>query len=263
MPVSLAMLLCAGVMIACGVYLLLERTLTRVLLGFILAGNGVNLLFLVAAGKPGLAPFEGTGDPSEMSDPLPFAMVLTAIVITLGVAAFVVALAYRAWQLFGHDEVPDDVEDRRVLRRSRSARRSHAREAVLRGAASAHPEGPDDHPEDIPAEAAETLAEEYRPGVSVLTEDQRAGALREAQTGPGGASALNLDREDLREAREQEAAARGADTQNQESEIQQQAAADDQGDPLGEDLSSARDVPMDHTESDEDETDSASGGGRR
>ena len=54
-----------------------------------------------------------------MTDPLPFAMVLTAIVISLGITAFGVALAYRAWQLFGHDEVPDDVEDRRVLRRRR------------------------------------------------------------------------------------------------------------------------------------------------
>ncbi|WP_010532656.1 Na(+)/H(+) antiporter subunit C [Brachybacterium squillarum] len=119
MSVSLALLLTAGVLVACGVYLVLERTLTRVVLGFVLLGNGVNLLFIVAAGRPGKPPFEGTADPETMSDPLPFAMVLTAIVISLGVTAFGVALAYRAWQLFGHDEVPDDVEDRRVLRRGR------------------------------------------------------------------------------------------------------------------------------------------------
>lgn len=119
MPVSLAVILAAGVMIACGVYLLLERTLTRVLMGFVLAGNGVNLLFLVASGRPGLPPFEGTAPAGEMTDPLPYAMVLTAIVIAMGIAAFVIALSYRAWQLFGHDEVPDDVEDRRVLRRTR------------------------------------------------------------------------------------------------------------------------------------------------
>lgn len=119
MSVSLALLLTAGVLVACGVYLVLERTLTRVVLGFVLLGNGVNLLFIVAAGRPGKPPFEGTADPETMSDPLPFAMVLTAIVISLGVTAFGMALAYRAWQLFGHDEVPDDVEDRRVLRRGR------------------------------------------------------------------------------------------------------------------------------------------------
>lgn len=119
MPVSLALLLTAGVLIACGIYLVLERTLTRIMLGFVLAGNGVNLLFIVAAGPIGAPPFEGSGDPEQMTDPLPFAMVLTAVVITLGVTAFGMALAYRAWQLFGHDEVPDDVEDRRVLRRRR------------------------------------------------------------------------------------------------------------------------------------------------
>jgi multicomponent Na+:H+ antiporter subunit C len=119
MTVSLALILTAGVLIACGVYLVLERTLTRIILGFVLLGNGVNLLFIVAAGPWGTPPFEGTDDPENMTDPLPFAMVLTAIVITLGTTAFVMALAYRAWQLFGHDEVPDDVEDRRVLRRSR------------------------------------------------------------------------------------------------------------------------------------------------
>jgi multicomponent Na+:H+ antiporter subunit C len=119
MSVSLALLLTSGVLVACGVYLMLERTLSRIILGFVLLGNGVNLLFIIAAGTPGLPPFEGTGDPEEMTDPLPFAMVLTAIVISLGITAFGMALSYRAWQLFGHDEVPDDVEDRRVLRRRR------------------------------------------------------------------------------------------------------------------------------------------------
>jgi multicomponent Na+:H+ antiporter subunit C len=51
-----------------------------------------------------------------MSDPLPQAMVLTAIVITLGMTAFLLALAYRSWQLHRHDEVQDDVEDRRIAR---------------------------------------------------------------------------------------------------------------------------------------------------
>lgn len=119
MPVSLALLLTAGVMVACGVYLMLERTLSRIILGYVLLSNGVNLLFIIAVGTPGIPPFEGTGDPEEMTDPLPFAMVLTAIVISLGITAFGMALSYRAWQLFGHDEVPDDVEDRRVLRRRR------------------------------------------------------------------------------------------------------------------------------------------------
>lgn len=155
MPVSLALLLTAGVLIACGIYLVLERTLTRIMLGFVLAGNGVNLLFIVAAGPIGTPPFEGSGDPEQMTDPLPFAMVLTAIVISLGITAFGMALAYRAWQLFGHDEVPDDVEDRRVLRRRR--RRSEDAERLpwsqalseeARRGALAQSQGLDDEDDD-------------------------------------------------------------------------------------------------------------------
>ncbi len=122
MPISFTTLLIAGVLIACGVYLILERTLTRIVLGLVLLGNGINLLFLMAIGVPGKPPFQGTGDASEMSDPLPMAMVLTAIVISLALTSFGVALAYRAWQLFGHDEVPDDVEDMRVRLRSQQRR---------------------------------------------------------------------------------------------------------------------------------------------
>jgi multicomponent Na+:H+ antiporter subunit C len=116
MTPSVVLVLAIGVLFAAGVYLLLERSLTRVLLGFILMGNGANLLFLVAGGRAGGAPLIGTTPEDEMSDPLVQAMVLTAIVITLGITAFVLAMAYRSWQLHGHDEVQDDLEDRRVAR---------------------------------------------------------------------------------------------------------------------------------------------------
>ena len=49
-----------------------------------------------------------------MSDPLPQAMVLTAIVISLATIGFLLALAYRLWQLTGTDDVPDDAEDARI-----------------------------------------------------------------------------------------------------------------------------------------------------
>ena len=100
-----------AVLYACGVYLLLERSLTRVLVGLELLSNGVNVLFLVSGGAPGSAPIVGLSDNGEMSDPLPQALVLTAIVITLGTTAFLLAMAYRSWQLTGHDDVQDDVED--------------------------------------------------------------------------------------------------------------------------------------------------------
>lgn len=49
-----------------------------------------------------------------MADPLPQAMVLTAIVIGLALTAFMLTMAYRTWQLNGNDEVQDDREDRRI-----------------------------------------------------------------------------------------------------------------------------------------------------
>lgn len=116
MSPSLILVLAVGAFVTAGVYLLLERSLTRVLLGFILIGNGVNIMFLIAGGRAGGAPIIGLTQESEMSDPLPQAMVLTAIVITLGLTAFVVAMAYRSWQIHGHDEVQDDLEDRRIAR---------------------------------------------------------------------------------------------------------------------------------------------------
>ncbi|GAB2919631.1 hypothetical protein GCM10027280_03340 [Micromonospora polyrhachis] len=114
---NLVLVVVIGVLFACGVSLLLERSLTRVLLGIILLGNGVNLLILVG-GTNGGAPIVGVTPEEEMSDPLPQAMVLTAIVITLGMTAFLLAMAYRSWQLFGHDEVQDDLEDRRIAERA-------------------------------------------------------------------------------------------------------------------------------------------------
>nr|WP_301539763.1 Na(+)/H(+) antiporter subunit C [Nocardioides sp. zg-DK7169] len=112
------MVVVSAALLGCGVYLLLERSLSRVLVGLVMMGNGVSLAFLVAGGPAGSAPIIGSesGDASEMADPLPQAMVLTAIVITLATTAFVLAMAYRSWQLNGHDDVQDDVEDAAIRR---------------------------------------------------------------------------------------------------------------------------------------------------
>jgi multicomponent Na+:H+ antiporter subunit C len=115
MSASLSLILAAAAMIGCGVYLVLERSLTRVLVGLVMLGNGVNLLFLISGGPAGRAPIVGAGR-SPISDPLPQALVLTAIVISLGTTAFVLAMAYRSWQLTEHDDVQDDVEDAAIRR---------------------------------------------------------------------------------------------------------------------------------------------------
>ncbi|MFI6993003.1 Na(+)/H(+) antiporter subunit C [Nonomuraea wenchangensis] len=115
MTPNLTYVVTVGVLFAAGVTLLLERSLTRILLGVILLGNGVNLLILTG-GNAGAAPIAGLAGQERMSDPLPQAMILTAIVITLGMTAFLLAMASRTWLLTGHDEVQDDVEDRRIVR---------------------------------------------------------------------------------------------------------------------------------------------------
>jgi multicomponent Na+:H+ antiporter subunit C len=106
-----------GGLYAAGVYLLLDRSLTRVLLGFLLLGNATNLLLLSAGGSAGLAPILGISDPEDMNDPLPQALILTAIVITFGVSAFVLAMIHRSWRLVRQEVVGTDEEDRRVAAR--------------------------------------------------------------------------------------------------------------------------------------------------
>jgi multicomponent Na+:H+ antiporter subunit C len=118
MDVSLILIIVMAALFACGVYAMLERSLTRVLIGFLLLGNAANLLLLIVMGEPGVAPFFGAAsDPDDMSDPLPQALTLTAIVITFAVSAFLLALIYRSWQLGQADTVEDDAADIAVRER--------------------------------------------------------------------------------------------------------------------------------------------------
>ncbi|MBC7301284.1 MAG: Na(+)/H(+) antiporter subunit C [Nocardia sp.] len=116
MSANLILLITIGVLTACGVYLLLERVVSKMLLGIILLGNAVNLLIITMGGPDGKPPILTGSDtsPDGMADPLAQAMVLTAIVITMGVAAFVLALAYRAYMLTTTEDVSKDPEDAQV-----------------------------------------------------------------------------------------------------------------------------------------------------
>ena len=115
MSASLTLVLVMAVLFGSGIATMMERSLTRVLIGFLLVGNGVNLLIYLMSGMPGLAPILGEGvDASNISDPLPQAFVLTAIVINLGITAFLLALLYRSWwlaQLGARGDMVDDVEE--------------------------------------------------------------------------------------------------------------------------------------------------------
>src|SRR5690606_28949104 len=109
-----------------------------------------NLLILTMGGQPGRAPILDDTNTEPMSDPLPQAMILTAIVITLGFTAFMLAMAYRSWRLNGHDEVQDDVEDRRLAALARQEASALARIDLDEEAAEAR-----DEPEDDPEEELE------------------------------------------------------------------------------------------------------------
>ncbi|NYE95697.1 multicomponent Na+:H+ antiporter subunit C [Psychromicrobium silvestre] len=115
MSVNLTLLIVMGVLYAVGIYLLLERSLTRVLMGLMLLANGTNILLLTTGGYSGLAPLFGKNIPAgDYNDPLPQALILTSIVISFAVTAFMLGIIYRTWILARQDEVQDDLEDRRV-----------------------------------------------------------------------------------------------------------------------------------------------------
>jgi multicomponent Na+:H+ antiporter subunit C len=111
---SIVLAVAAACLFGIGTYLVLQHTLSRILIGLALISHGGNVL-LVAAGRRGAPPLVGA-DHGPLADPLAQALALTAIVITFGVSALLLALAYRSFVLTRQDEVQDDVADQLILR---------------------------------------------------------------------------------------------------------------------------------------------------
>jgi len=106
-----------GIMVAAGVYLLLRRSLLRVLFGIIVLSNAVNLIIFTAGRVvpgtlPPLVPVGMDAPAAAVGNPLPQALVLTAIVIGFGLVAFALVLVLRTYDRLG-TLVPDDVEHAR------------------------------------------------------------------------------------------------------------------------------------------------------
>ncbi|MBO0903290.1 Na+/H+ antiporter subunit C [Jiella sonneratiae] len=100
--------LVVGCLFAVALYLILSKHIIRMLLGVVLLSNAVNILIFtagrVASVAPPLVP-EGAGAPlSAVANPLPQALILTAIVISFSFFAFLLVLAYRAYQDLGTDD---------------------------------------------------------------------------------------------------------------------------------------------------------------
>lgn len=85
-----------GVLFGCATYLILQNSFVKILFGFVVLTNAANLLVLSMSGNPAgkFAPIAGEAS-GPLVDPLPQALILTAIVIGFGVTAYLVLLLYR------------------------------------------------------------------------------------------------------------------------------------------------------------------------
>jgi len=109
MQTSLAFLI--AILFGCGFYLIMRRSYLKVILGLMLLGHAANLLVFTSAGiERGPAPLvpDGmTAANADGADPVPQALVLTAIVISFGVTAFALVLFRRAYDIIGTDDMDE------------------------------------------------------------------------------------------------------------------------------------------------------------
>lgn len=110
MAVTLAILV--GVLVAAGVYLMLRRDVIEVLLGLAIASHATYLLLIAMGGapsgaKPPILEAGPDGKPLPVIDPIPQALILTAIVIGFGVLAFLMVQVIRAYEESGRLEVAE------------------------------------------------------------------------------------------------------------------------------------------------------------
>ncbi|NEU30670.1 Na(+)/H(+) antiporter subunit C [bacterium LRH843] len=86
-----------GILFMAAVYLILSRSLLKIVLGTGLLSHGAHLLLLTMGGLEGMSPPVLAEGVTDYADPLPQALILTAIVISFGVTAFILVLAYRLY----------------------------------------------------------------------------------------------------------------------------------------------------------------------
>ncbi|MEK3807383.1 MULTISPECIES: Na(+)/H(+) antiporter subunit C [unclassified Metabacillus] len=102
---EILMSIVAGILFMAATYLMLSKSLLRIIIGTGLLSHGAHLLILTMGGlKKGAAPLLGE-EASSYVDPLPQALILTAIVISFGVTSFFLTMAYRAYQELGSDNM--------------------------------------------------------------------------------------------------------------------------------------------------------------
>jgi multicomponent Na+:H+ antiporter subunit C len=100
-----------GGLYALGLYLMMRRSIVKLIIGLALLANAANLLIFTAAGltrgRTPIVPADVETVRGAVADPLPQALVLTAIVIGFAVLAFTAVLIKRAYQSVGSDDLDD------------------------------------------------------------------------------------------------------------------------------------------------------------
>lgn len=98
-----------GVLYASGIYMMLRRSLVKLIIGLILLGNGANLLIFllgrITKGAPPLISEDASVIGEVYADPIPQALILTAIVISFGLQAFAIILIKRAYMVAKTDDL--------------------------------------------------------------------------------------------------------------------------------------------------------------
>ena len=105
---EILMILTCGILFSVATYMILTKSLLRVILGIVILSHGAHLLLLTLSGlKEGAAP-PLLGEQAELyADPLPQALILTAIVISFGVTAFLLVLGYRTYKEHKTDDLDE------------------------------------------------------------------------------------------------------------------------------------------------------------
>ena len=111
---ELALAICIGLLYAAGIYMILRKSLVKLIIGLILLGNGVNLLIFllgrITKGVPPIIPEELDSLGDIYADPVPQALILTAIVISFGLQSFAIVLIKRVYRIVNTDNL-DRLDD--------------------------------------------------------------------------------------------------------------------------------------------------------
>ena len=103
--------LVVGALVSAGLYMMMRRSMMKLILGLALLSHAANLLIFTVGGlrrgRPPLVPTGETVPPAPYADPLPQALILTAIVISFGLLAFAVGLVLRCYRETGTDDLDE------------------------------------------------------------------------------------------------------------------------------------------------------------